>query len=59
MRMLIQILLIAVVVLVVARIFRSRGARAQAIRPSTTTATDTPGARHSSRAPSTISATSA
>ena len=32
MRMLIQVLLIAVVVLVVARIFRSRGARAQAIR---------------------------
>ena len=32
MRMLIQVLLIAVVVLVVARLFRSRGARAQAIR---------------------------
>lgn len=32
MRMLVQVLLIAVVVLVVARLFRSRGARAQAIR---------------------------
>ena len=32
MRMVLQVLLIAVVVLVVARLFRSRGARAQAIR---------------------------
>jgi len=32
MKMVIQLLLIAVVVLVVARLFRSRGARAQAIR---------------------------